>query len=88
MMMPEYASDSEQWASESWYEKGETNRYGSLVPYLECQGQVSYLVQMDGGQMKRKHVDHIREVFAPPAVVTSEVATGPSIVESASRAVP
>ena len=54
---------------------------------LERRGPVSYLVQMDGGQMQRKHVDHIRELFTPPAVITSEVATGPSTVES-SRAVP
>ena len=26
---------------------------------LERRGPVSYLVQMDGGQMQRKHVDHI-----------------------------
>lgn len=45
---------------------------------LERRGPVYYLVQMDGGQMQRKHVDHIRKVFAPPAVITSEVATGPS----------
>ena len=37
--------------------------------------------------MQWKHVDHIRELFAPPAVITSEEATGPSTVES-SRAVP
>ena len=51
-------------------------------------GPVSYLVQMDGGQMQRKHVNHIRKVFTPPAVITSEIASGPSTVESASRAVP
>ena len=38
--------------------------------------------------MQWKHVDHIREVFTPPAVITSVVATGPSTVWSASRAVP
>ena len=32
--------------------------------------------------MQRKHVDHIRELFTPPAVITSEVATGPSTFES------
>ena len=38
--------------------------------------------------MQRKHVDYIQEVFTPPAVITSEVATGPSTFQSASRAVP
>ena len=38
--------------------------------------------------MQRKHVDHIQDVFAPPVVITTVAATGPSIVESASRAVP
>ena len=47
---------------------------------LERRGPVSYLVQMDGGQMQRKHVDHIWEVSTPPAVITSEVAKGPSTV--------
>ena len=49
---------------------------------LERRGPVSYLVQMDGGQMQRKHADHIRKLLTPPAVITSEVATGPSTVES------
>ena len=38
--------------------------------------------------MQRKHVDHIRELFAPSAGKPSEVATGPSTVGSAARAVP
>ena len=38
--------------------------------------------------MQRKHVDHIQDVFAPPALITTVVATGPSTVESTSRAVP
>ena len=38
--------------------------------------------------MQRKHVDHIQDDFAPPAVITTVVATGPSTVESTSRAVP
>ena len=72
---------------ESWYKKVEKSAWkpGTI---LERRGPVSYLVQMDGGQMQRKHVDHIGEVFTPPAVITSEVATGPSTIQSASRAVP
>lgn len=54
---------------------------------LERRGPVSYLVQLDGGQMQRKHVDHIREAFAPPVVITSDD-TGSSTVEFTSRAVP
>ena len=55
---------------------------------LEHRGPVYYLVQMDGGQIQRKHVEHIREGFAPSAVMASEVSTGPSTVESTARVVP
>ena len=55
---------------------------------LERRDPVSYLVQLDGGQMQQKHVDHIREVFPPSAGKASEVAAGPSTVGSAARAVP
>ena len=55
---------------------------------LESRGPVSYLVQMDGGQMQRKHVDHIRELIVPSAGMTSVVVNGPSSVELAARAVP
>ena len=30
---------------------------------LERRGPMSYMVQIDGGQMKLKHVDHIRQVL-------------------------
>ena len=53
---------------------------------LEGWGPMSYLVQIHGGQMQLKN--HIRQVLAPPAVVTSAVATGPSTVRSTSRVVP
>ena len=54
---------------------------------VERRGPVSYLVRMFGGQMQRKHVDHIRDVFAPPAVIIS-CNTGLSTVEFTSRVVP
>ena len=54
---------------------------------LKRKDPVSHVVQMNVGQMQQKHVDHIRDVFAPPAVITSDVATGPSTVECTSTAV-
>ena len=42
---------------------------------------------MNEGQMQQKHVNDIRDVFAPPAVITSDVATGPSTFKCTSTAV-
>ena len=54
---------------------------------VERRGPVSYLVQMVGGQIQGKHIDHIQEVFDPPAVITSDN-TGSSTVEFTSIVVP